>query len=476
MKTLNKLKTALLLISILFLFQFCAASRQNSQSQFPEIQKILNSDFFNSSQIAISVYDLTSNKQLFNKNEKLLFRPASNQKILTTATALLYLGPKYDFKTNIYNTGIIKDSVLTGDIYIHGGFDPYLKSKDIDSIVLGIKNTGIKTINGNLYCDVSAMDSLVWGEGWMWDDESIYISPLTINGNEVKIVISPGKKGEAAIVKTIPNTNYIGIRNAAVTTDTGKTAINVKRDWFNHRNEIFVTGKIPESAKEETIDVGIYNPPFYFLMLMKESLERNGITLKGKADTLTMQNPENELFTIKHNIAPEIIFTNKVSDNLYAELILRAIAFEKSGIHASAKKGIAYLDTMIVRMGLDPKSYRLADGSGDSFYNLINSELLIEVLKYFYYKQPDLFQILIASFPIAGVDGTLSNRMKNVPTYKNVFAKSGTLSNACNLTGFINSKNNHLLAFSFLIQNYPGSPVKAREIQDKLCELFYEQN
>src|ERR1035437_7917752 len=142
MKTLNKLKTVLILISILFLFQFCAASRQNSQSQFPEIQNILTSDFFNSSQAGISVYDLTSNKSLFTKNDKLLSRPASNQKILTTASALLFLGPEYNFVTNFYHTGIIKDSVLIGDIFIHGGFDPFFTSKDLDSVVLGIKGKG----------------------------------------------------------------------------------------------------------------------------------------------------------------------------------------------------------------------------------------------------------------------------------------------------------------------------------------------
>ena len=66
--------------------------------------------------------------------------------------------------------------------------------------------------------------------------------------------------------------------------------------------------------------------------------------------------------------------------------------------------------------------------------------------------------------------------MKDVTAYKNVFAKTGTLSNASTISGYIKSKNKHLLAFSILIQNYPGSPAKAREIQDKLCELFYEQN
>jgi D-alanyl-D-alanine carboxypeptidase/D-alanyl-D-alanine-endopeptidase (penicillin-binding protein 4) len=473
---MNKLKTGLISISLLLLLQSCSTFRQEPLSQAPEIQKILTSDFFNSCQAAISVYDLTADKSLFVKNDQLLFRPASNQKILTTASSLLFLGPEYNFVTNFYHTGIIKDSILTGDIFIHGGFDPFFNSKDLDSVVLEIKGKGIKTIDGNIYGDISAMDSLVWGEGWMWDDETAYISPLTINENAVKIITSPGKPDESALVKLTPNTNFVSVRNTAITTDTGKTTINITRDWANRRNEILISGKIPESMKEKSTSVGIYNPPFYFLTLLKESFERNGIKFSGKIDTLTMHNPNEKLFSVKHNLEPIITHTNKVSDNLCAELILRALAFEKSGMHASAKKGIAYLDSLIVRTGLDPKNYRLADGSGVSFYNLISSELLIEVLKYFYYKQPYLFPKLIDSFPVAGVDGTLADRMKDIPAYKNVYAKTGTLSNASTISGYIKSKNRHLLAFSILIQNYPGSAVKAREIQDKLCELFYDQN
>jgi D-alanyl-D-alanine carboxypeptidase/D-alanyl-D-alanine-endopeptidase (penicillin-binding protein 4) len=473
---MNTLKAALIILSFFLLLQSCTTFRQEPQSQNQGIQNILESDFFNSSQAAVSVYDLTANKSLFKKNEKLLFRPASNQKILTTASALLFLGPEYNFTTDVYHTGEIKDSVVTGDVFIRGGFDPFFSSKDLDSIVFEIKKKGVKSIEGNLYGDVSAMDSLVWGEGWMWDDESAYLSPLTINGNAIIVSTAPGKPGEPALVKIFPETNFVSVINSAITIDTGKTTIYATRNWFKHSNEISIKGVILKSEKEASVPIRIYNPTFYFLTLLKECFERNGIIIKGKIDTLTLQNPQTKLFSVKHNLAPDITHTNKVSDNLGAELILRTIALEKTGKHASAKKGIAYLDSLIVKTGLNPDNYRLADGSGVSFYNLISSELLIEVLKYFYYKQPHLFPELLDSFPVAGVDGTLSNRMKDVTAYKNVFAKTGTLSNASTISGYIKSKNKHLLAFSILIQNYPGSPAKAREIQDKLCELFYEQN
>jgi D-alanyl-D-alanine carboxypeptidase/D-alanyl-D-alanine-endopeptidase (penicillin-binding protein 4) len=173
---------------------------------------------------------------------------------------------------------------------------------------------------------------------------------------------------------------------------------------------------------------------------------------------------------------PVIVQTNKVSDNLYAELILRALASKYFGRHATAQNGIAMIDSLISLAGLKAKDYRLVDGSGLSFYNLVSPQLILNVLKYVYYQQPKIFQRLYDSFPISGIDGTLSNRMKNTNVARKVHAKTGGLSGVSTLSGYIQSKNNHIIAFSIMIQNYVGSAERARQIQDSLCEIIYNQN
>ena len=98
-----------------------------------KINKILSDHFFTSSQIGIDVFDLNTRRTIYHKNEKLLFRPASNLKILTSAAGLLFLGPDYEFTTKLFQTGNIKGSTLFGDLYIQGGFDPLFSTDDIDT-------------------------------------------------------------------------------------------------------------------------------------------------------------------------------------------------------------------------------------------------------------------------------------------------------------------------------------------------------
>ncbi len=473
-------KLLVLLFIVSLLLQACVTFKEVPVLKQNGIDSLLTTDFFKSTQAAISVYDLTENKSVYQHNEKLLMRPASNQKILTTGAAYHFLGDNFNFKTLVYHTGEIKDSLCNGDIYIVGGFDPDFNSADLDSLVRAIKHYGIKEITGNIYADVSAMDSLFWGKGWMWDDDpesfAAYLTPLTINKNSIHVVAKPNSIGKPAILELDPDTKFFTVENSSATVDTGKTTLKITRDWINRKNNIIISGNIFKSAKHDTVLLNVFNPTFYFLNLLRESFGRNGISFNGEIDTLKMNKDAVNIFSFERSIVPVITNTNKISDNLSAELLLRALSFNHSGKNASAKNGIALVDSLITLTGLNPKNYTIVDGSGLSFYNLLSAELLTEVLKYFYYKEPKNFEKLFISFPISGYDGTLKNRMKEGPTYKHVFAKTGSLSGVSNLSGYLKSRNNHLIAFSILIQNYTGSSNQARIIQDNICKVIFENN
>ena len=140
---------------------------------------------------------------MFGKNEKMLLRPASTLKILTTTAALQFLTTEYKFKTNLYMEGEIKDSVLTGNLFVEGTFDPELTANDLSAFISQIKQSGIKKITGNIYADISKMDSLFWGKGWMWDDDPgksfPYMNSLPINKNSIKVITAPSAAGEKPI-------------------------------------------------------------------------------------------------------------------------------------------------------------------------------------------------------------------------------------------------------------------------------------
>jgi len=474
----NKLLLIFNLLLVLIYFEGCSTFQSRESLFKSRIDSVLVSPLFTTAQAGISIVELKTNKQVYQHNEKKLFRPASNQKLLTTAAASVFLGSTYNFETSFYNTGEIKDSVCTGDVLIVGGFDPEFTLANLDSMIAELKKIGIKKISGNLYADVSSMDSLFWGEGWMWNDDPAtyipYLSPLTINKNTVKLIYKPGQIGKPADIKLFPNSEFFRIENSSLT-DTGKTNFIIDRDWLKRSNTILAGGRISASAKKDSAEFNVVDPAFYFLTLAKECLKKNQIEFSGIIDTLALVPSSKLLFSFKRNIAPVIDYTNKISDNLNAELILRALSKKYSNDKASASIGKKLIDSLITLSGANPKSYRVTDGSGLSYYNLTTAELLSKILVFMHNQDKETFQLFFKSLPISGIDGTLASRYKNSTAKGMVFAKTGTLSGVSSLSGYVKTKKENWVAFSILIQNFIGSASEARKTQDKICEILFEE-
>ena len=471
------------LVFLLFLFVRNVYSQDNILQLKARIDSVFGNKFFQSTMMGIDVYDLTAKQQLYNKNEKLLFRPASNMKILTTSAGLVFLGPDYEFKTSLYYTGQIINGTLYGSLFVVGGCDPDFSTKDIDLLASVIKSAGIHEITGDLFGDVSMMDSLFWGSGWMWDDDpstdAPYLTPLEVNESTVGVIVHPTRLGEKANITLVPSTNYFKIENntVIVPVDSPNT-YSLDRDWLHRKNTLIINGNVslqavPDSL-QDTIRVNVYKPQLYFLTLLQEALENDGIRIGGKKYFSKIPNYAINIFNFERAFSYVIVHLNKVSYNLGAEMTLYSLAAKYFGEPATAKNGVKMIDSLIVLAGMNPADYRLVDGSGVSHYNLISSELLLAVLKYIYFEKPDLFKILYNSFPIAGVDGTLNHRMIDTPAQNNVHAKTGTLSGVCSLSGYVTAKNGHIIAFSMLVQNYVGGSKEGRFFQDEICNILAE--
>ena len=459
--------------------------QDNVQNLKSRIDSVYTDQFFESTSMGIDVYDLTAKKELYKKNEKLLFRPASNMKILTTSAGLVFLGPSYNFETSLYYTGEIINGTLYGDLFIEGGCDPDFSTNDLDSLVSVVKSFGIHEITGNLFGDVSMKDSLFWGNGWMWNDDpstdAPYLTALDINANSIGAIVKASKLGQKALITLVPPSSFFKIENFMLTVPADSpNTYTLDRDWIHRKNTLIFKGNINEKivpdSLQDTLKVNVYNPAKYFLSLMKEHLEDCGISVDGEIYFSKIPNYAIKLFNIDRPFGNVITHLNKVSYNLGAEMTLYAIAAKYFGTPATADNGIKMVDSLITLAGMIPSDYRLVDGSGVSHYNLITSQLILAVLKYMYYDKPDLFTILYNSFPVAGVDGTLDKRMIKTPAQNNVHAKTGTLSGVCSLSGYVTAKNGHLIAFSMLVQNYVGSSKIGRDFQDRLCNILAEYN
>jgi len=470
-----------LALYIFMLVQFVSIYAQDSYTNVKQqLDSLLRDDYFKTCIISVQAHNLSEDVQIYKANERLLLRPASNEKVMTTAAGLLFLGEDYSFTTSVYYTGEIKDSVCTGDLYFVGGCDPDFTSADLAFVVAKIKEMGINKIAGKIYGDVSAMDDYDWGEGWMWDDDPSsdfpHLSPLIINDACIKIAYQPGEIGKKPIVEGIPQSSFYKLENNALTTEVKGERFRVTRDWLHRTNNFIATGNLLVTATPDTDKINVYNSTGYFMSLAVDELLRQGIKVNTEYQINTMPEDGKLIYSFERLFGEVIVNLNKTSDNLSAEMTLRAMAVKYFGKPATASNGIKLVDSLVTLTGLNPNNYSMVDGSGISHYNLISAELLENVVRYIYKKDSNLYEILYNSFPIGGVDGTLRGRMQNENIFNNVHAKTGTLSGVSTLTGYMKAKNGDIISFSIMTQNFVGSAKTVRGFQDKVCEILYNIN
>lgn len=446
------------------LLSFLIVSVSFSQSLSSKLNKILSDKFFDTCLVAIHIEDLTADKVLFKKNEKMLLRPASNMKILTSAAGLIYLGEDYQFTTNLYYDGFISNDTLFGNIFVEGGCDPDFSTQDFYKFSEALKTLNIKVIAGNLYGDISFKDSIYWGKGWMWDDDpssdAPRLSALNLNDNCVELFFK-NKQLEIS-----PRTKF-----AEIVIYENDTSFTVERDWMNNTNKIIIRGK-PEN--NSYFKVNITNPEKYFLAVFKEVLDSNEIKLIGEVGIQNLSEKVYYITSVKRKFSDVIVNLNKNSDNLSAEMTLYALSEKYFGRPANADSGIQIIKELIDSTGFESDNYKIVDGSGVSHYNVLSAELIAGLLKYVYKKYPEKFMTLYDSFPIAGVDGTLENRMKDSKAFNNVRAKTGTLTGVSCISGYLTTKKNHTLAFSIMMQNFVGSAKRVRDFQNKILGMLAE--
>lgn len=461
--------------SLLFtLLLFCVESK--SQTIADRIDSLINnSSFLNTSEVGILVYDLTSKKELYRHQAEKLYRPASVEKIITSVTALSALGKDYQIKTGLSYSGYIQGDTLYGNIYVKGDFDPEFMQEDMDSMVDAIVNMGIHGVKGRLIGDVSMMDSVYWGPGWAWDDTpdtfQPYLSPLMLNRGCVNISILPSG-GSKANVEIKPESDFYTLDNR--TTSSG-TNVSVTRNWLNNGNIITVSGS---SRHKAGTSINIFDTKGFFMHTLRFQLQGKGIFIPK--DSISYDNvPESSkgIITVYRDIDEVLKRALKESDNLSAEALL----FHATREISNGRKNLGHKDGqeaiyrfMKSDIGFDSRKFRIVDGCGVSDYNYVSPELIMGYLKYAF-SSPLIFHPFYDSLPIAGIDGTLQYRMGKGKTFRNVRAKTGTLTGVCSLAGYVTSPAKHTIAFVIINQNVLKY-VTSRRFQDAICSILASYN
>ena len=425
--------------------------------------------------VGVSVFDLNDNQPLYVYQADKLCRPASTQKLITAITALNQPRAQEPFRTEVWYKGEIANDTLRGDIYIIGGMDPELMETALDTLVDLTAAFPFHVITGQVYGDVSMRDSLYWGKGWIWDDnpESFqpYLSPLMLNKGFVKVTAIPTNSGEPARLEVKPASTYFNIINETKTKTSSAGKFTVMRDWMNNANEITVSGNITARRVEE---INVYSSQDFFMHTFLERLGVKFTLMQPWYSFAELQKDSTcQLIAVYETSVQKVLKQMmKESDNLNAEAMFTRLGIQASGnTHVSADESLEAVQALVRALGLNPDDYRFADGCGLSMYDYVSPELLVALLRYAY-NHDNIFPHLFRSLPVAGVDGTLKNRMrKGSPAYQRVHAKTGSYTGINTLAGYLETNSKRYLAFAIMCQNQIKAS-EARALQDAICELL----
>ncbi|MCI0404085.1 MAG: D-alanyl-D-alanine carboxypeptidase/D-alanyl-D-alanine-endopeptidase [Acidobacteria bacterium] len=473
----------------------------------------------------IEVYAPQRGRTLYSLNADRFFTPASVTKVFTTAAALDLLGPDYRFRTVVGTRGRLdREGYLHGDLFIVGAGDPDLagcslpydpaRSRDeqpcdvnaaLDRLAAQVAEKGVRVVGGDLVADQTLFAPEVYGNAWAVGDLTWgYGAPvraLSLGDNVLTLRVEPGERpNESGRITWEPPTRIYVVENRTWTAAAGaETLIYVRRDPGSRTLEI--SGAIARDHKGRTLRVAIEEPSEIIAELFRAALERRGIRFQGAigaeyapSPPSTAQPPGSLPVVLAENVSlpllEDIRLINKNSQNLHAEMLMRMLGRQmppRSRLSdrprrlyeppprrgdGSSEAGLEVLRAWLANAGIDPEDVALRDGSGLARSNLVTPQAAVELLK-FAQKQRwgELFR---DSLPVAGLDGTLKDRLKEQPTRARIRAKTGTLSDANAMAGYVETQAGETLVFAVFVNHHRLDDRRVLELIDSVCATLVD--
>jgi D-alanyl-D-alanine carboxypeptidase/D-alanyl-D-alanine-endopeptidase (penicillin-binding protein 4) len=515
-----------LLIVLLVLSQFAVAadkkSNHGSKELASRIDKILSQPDVARGMWGVEVVSLTTGKTLYSQNPEKLFTPASNTKLFTTAAAVALIGPDYKFHTTVETMAPLdKYGRVAGDLVLVGRGDPNISGRvlpynmkterrmaalsALDGLADQLVQKGVKFIDGDVVADDSYYAFERYGEGWAQDDLvwewGAPVSALTLNDNVIFVSIMPADRaGEKAFVSIVPYAEYYRIDNRIMTTPpgTGPRKIFINREPGS--NVLTLWGNIPSDDVGANEALAIEDSADFAAKVFQAMLEKRGIVVYGKARarhnelanlntvtvTATAQSAGGGERTVQsmhpvpmvlasyesQPLSQDLRVINKVSQNLHAELMLRLLGRER-GTAGTIEGGLEVVRGFLNQAGIRGDEYVFFDGSGLSRQNLVTPHAVVKLLTYAS-TQPwgTLYR---DTLPVAGIDGSLSERFKGNPRMQGrVQAKTGSLGHVNCLSGYAQTEKGDQIVFSIMANNHTLTSHRALETIDEIVAALVQ--
>jgi D-alanyl-D-alanine carboxypeptidase/D-alanyl-D-alanine-endopeptidase (penicillin-binding protein 4) len=434
--------------------------------------------------VSIQIVDQETGDVVFERNPDRPQSIASITKLISTATALHYLGPDYKFRTTFWRRGEVRDGTLTGSLLVVGGGDPNISGRfyddDINAVfdrwAEGLRQAGISRVNGDLLLNSSFFDAVGRHPEWPAGQESRWyqapISALSYNDNVVLVSIRPGSRpGRPVGVSIEPAVDILRPVTLARTVGRrGRVRVAVSRAPGS--NAVTVSGTVPARPAWWSTPITIDHPPTFFGKALRNRLKTAGIVISGGVAEKPIQ-PDSEwvpVATTESDLMPTLEVCNKRSQGFYAEQIFKTISAEKMG-QGSWFRSIALAKEFLAGLGLDPSRFQLRDGSGLSPGNRVAAADLIRFLRAMD-RHPD-GELWRSTLALSGEkEGTLRRRLRDPQALGQVLAKTGSLDHVSTLAGYVRAGSGRTYVFAILLNGRGVSDWGGQAFQDRLLRAL----
>jgi D-alanyl-D-alanine carboxypeptidase/D-alanyl-D-alanine-endopeptidase (penicillin-binding protein 4) len=427
----------------------------------------------------IVVQSLDRSDRLFELNAHRLFVPASVAKLVSAASAIDAVGWDYRFETTLRTNGSIVDGVLTGDLVITGSGDPSIGGRGGDELTVwvdALRALGIRRVDGRVIGDDDALEEPRPALAWTWDDlgypTGALFGALNFAENRTAVIVSPGAAAGAPTVLSAPGSAALRpLINRSVTGVAGSPPLL----WPEQRpgeSMLTIAGSLPVRSRPATVGISAGNPTLWLARNFRAALERAGIAVSGEALDIDDISPAIDSKSMRvlyayrsHPLSELVRPLFKQSINLYGEAFMRLNA--APGTLPTNDAALDGLKPRLAAWGVAADEQQLVDGSGLSRRDAIAPEVLLTVLGRMY--DATGASPWMTALPIAGVDGSLENRMKGTPASGNVRAKTGSMSNIRSLAGYVTTRSGEHLAFVVMVNNFEGTGAEALQAIDTIA-------
>ncbi len=435
--------------------------------------------------------DINTGEVISEHNPDLALRPASNLKLVSTATALELLSPEFRFITVLQYSGVVDTirHILQGSIIIKGGGDPTLGSKYFESTKSkqflkqwenAVRRLGIDSVTGAVIADAGFFSREMIPGSWSWQNMGNYFGAgpcgLSIYDNSYSVCFNTGNRvGDTVkligLFPAIPQLKF----NVDVVADS------VKYDHSNiygapYCNQRVIRGALPVGEHRFCVKGSMPDPSLVAALQLDSALNSFGIRSAMPATTFRLKRQLGNADTV-HVVSFDTLFsptltkiiaeTNTKSINLYAEHCALAAGMALGAVPETTV-AMDSIKSFWKQRGMDVEGMRLTDGSGLSQYDVITPKQLVFLLRYMQNKSR-WFDDFLNSLPVGGYSGTLEDMFKGTRAEGNVRAKSGTIDGAKSYSGYVTTKSGREVAFSMMVNNFSG---KSKEAKAKLERLM----